>query len=137
RFLSRARRDARVRAGRVAGRWALPSRCSARPLSRFARDNEFLCAHDRSAARAQRPRCRMAGARRNASAALMRALPSPYARLLAEPQRFRFDAAARVLARAARKNDLAELVRFRTLPGLAYPPADIVTVKPRTEDRPL
>jgi type VI secretion system protein ImpH len=67
----------------------------------------------------------------------MRALPSAYACLLAEPQRFRFDAAARVLARAARKKDLAEIVRFRTVPGLAYLPADIVTIKPGTGDRPL
>jgi type VI secretion system protein ImpH len=67
----------------------------------------------------------------------MRPLPSPYARLLAEPQRFRFDAAARVLALAARKSDLTEHLRFRTVASLAYPPADIVTIKARKEDRPL
>ena len=59
---------------------------------------------------------------------------SAYARLLAEPKRFRFDAAARVLARASKKSDLAEHVRFRTMPGLAYPSADIVAVEPPAEN---
>lgn len=62
---------------------------------------------------------------------------SPYARLLAEPKRFRFDAAIRVLTRAAKKSDLADHARFRTEPGLAYPPADIVTIAPSAEGRPL
>ena len=60
---------------------------------------------------------------------------SPYARLLAEPKRFCFDAAMRVLARTAKIGDLAETARFRTPPGLAYPPADILTIEPRIENR--
>jgi type VI secretion system protein ImpH len=53
---------------------------------------------------------------------------SPYARLLAEPKRFRFDAAIRVLAGAMKKADLADIARFRTPPGLGYPPADMVAI---------
>jgi len=56
------------------------------------------------------------------------ALCSPYARLLAEPKRFCFDAAMRVLTRTAKTADLAETARFRTSPGLAYPPADILAI---------
>src|SRR5262249_23477682 len=48
-----------------------------------------------------------------------------------------FDAAARVLARASKKSDLAEHVRFRTMPGLAYPSADIVAIEPAAEKCPL
>lgn len=62
---------------------------------------------------------------------------SAYARLLAEPRRFRFDAAVRVLARAARKSDLTEHARFRSVPGLAYPPADVIAIQPPAADRPL
>jgi len=62
---------------------------------------------------------------------------SPYARLLTEPKRFRFDAAMRVLARATKAADLADAARFRTPPGLGYPPADIVTIDPPGESRPL
>src|SRR5437899_2224567 len=62
---------------------------------------------------------------------------SAYARLLAEPQRFRFDAAVRILARVARSSDLADNARFRTVPGLAYPPADVATIAPPAENRPL
>jgi type VI secretion system protein ImpH len=62
---------------------------------------------------------------------------SPYARLLAEPKRFRFDAAMRVLARAARTVDVADVARFRTPPGLGYPPADVVTIGPALDNRPL
>jgi type VI secretion system protein ImpH len=62
---------------------------------------------------------------------------SPYARLLAEPKRFHFDAAMRVLARAAKKADLADIARFRTPPGLGYPPGDIVTIDPPAGGRPL
>jgi type VI secretion system protein ImpH len=65
------------------------------------------------------------------------ALRSPYARLLAEPKRFCFDAAIRVLARAAKTADLADAARFRTPPGLAYPPADLVTINPPLGNRPL
>jgi type VI secretion system protein ImpH len=62
---------------------------------------------------------------------------SPYARLLAQPKRFCFDAAIRVLTRAAKKSDLADHARFRTEPGLAYPPADIIAIAPSAEGRPL
>jgi|SRR5579862_1972576 len=61
---------------------------------------------------------------------------SAYARLLAEPRRFGFDAALRILARAARSNDLAEAVRFRTSPGVDYPAADITAVEPPSGDAP-
>jgi type VI secretion system protein ImpH len=79
----------------------------------------------------------MAGASRNASAAVIPAPRSPYARLLAEPKRFRFDAAMRVLAHLARTADLADLARFRSPPGLGYPPADIVTIDPAVDGRPF
>jgi type VI secretion system protein ImpH len=62
---------------------------------------------------------------------------SPYARLLAEPKRFRFDAAMRVLARAKKKADLTQIARFRTPPGLGYPPADIVSINPPVDSRPF
>jgi type VI secretion system protein ImpH len=65
----------------------------------------------------------------------MRALSS-YARLLAEPRRFRFDAAVRVLTHAAGTSDPAEAARFRTPPGLAYPPADILSVAPAVDGQP-
>jgi type VI secretion system protein ImpH len=60
---------------------------------------------------------------------------SAYTRLLAEPKRFRFDAAIRVLTRAAKKPDVAELVRFRSIPNLAYPSADVVGIEPPAERR--
>ena len=61
---------------------------------------------------------------------------SPYARLLAEPKRFRFDAAMRILARAKKTPDFAQIARFRTPPGLGYPPADILTIDPPADSRP-
>lgn len=42
------------------------------------------------------------------------------------PRRFRFDAAVRVLSRAHRAEDPADAARFRTPPGLVYPPADVL-----------
>jgi type VI secretion system protein ImpH len=62
---------------------------------------------------------------------------SPYARLLAEPRRFCFDAAMRVLTRAANTADLADAARFRTPPGLAYAPADLVRIDPPSDGRPV
>ena len=50
---------------------------------------------------------------------------SPYARLLAEPRRFRFDAAVRILAREAETADPADAARFRSAPGLAYPAEEV------------
>src|ERR1700676_2248067 len=55
---------------------------------------------------------------------------SAYARLLAEPRRFHFDAALRVLARAMRTSDMTEAARFRTSPGVGYPAADITAIEP-------
>jgi type VI secretion system protein ImpH len=62
---------------------------------------------------------------------------SPFARLLAEPRRFRFDAAVRILTRKANTADAAEAVRFRTAPGLAYPPADILSAELSADGRPM
>jgi type VI secretion system protein ImpH len=47
----------------------------------------------------------------------------------AEPRRFRFDAAIRVLTRARRTDDPAAAVRFRSPAGLVYPPAEIVDLR--------
>ncbi len=55
---------------------------------------------------------------------------SPYARLLAEPRRFRFDAAVRILAREAETADPADAARFRSAPGLAYPAEEVREVAP-------
>lgn len=52
------------------------------------------------------------------------------ARLFAEPWRFGFDAAVRLLMRTRRRPDPGEAVRFRTIPGMAYPPADIARAEP-------
>lgn len=52
------------------------------------------------------------------------------------PQRFRFDAVIRVLTRAAGCADPGEAARFRTLPGLAFPPADVTAVGAGTDGRP-
>lgn len=57
-------------------------------------------------------------------------LRSTYARLLAEPQRFRFDAALRVLARVMKTRDMTEAARFRTPPGVDYAAADITAIEP-------
>jgi len=54
---------------------------------------------------------------------------SVLARLLREPRRFRFDAMVRVLMRAARQDDPAAAIRFRTPPGLAFPAADVQDVR--------
>ena len=51
------------------------------------------------------------------------------ARLLAEPWRFGFDAAVRVLMRLRRARDPGSAARFRTSPGMAYPAADIARAR--------
>ena len=56
--------------------------------------------------------------------------PSVLTRFVREPWRFGFDAGVRVLARAARHADFADIARFRTPAGLAYPPADVIAVQP-------
>ena len=55
--------------------------------------------------------------------------PSPLELLATEPRRFGFDAAVRVLLHAAHDPDPAVVVRFRSVPGLAYPPADVLAVQ--------
>jgi len=50
-------------------------------------------------------------------------------RLLAEPWRFGFDAAVRLLMRLRRTHDPGAAARFRTWPGMAYPAADIARVR--------
>ncbi len=54
---------------------------------------------------------------------------SPLEQLATEPRRFGFDAAVRVLLHAARDPDPAAVVRFRSSPGLAYPPADVLALQ--------
>jgi type VI secretion system protein ImpH len=54
---------------------------------------------------------------------------SALAWLAAEPRRFRFDAAVRVLTRARRAQDPADAVRFHSPAGLVYPPADVLDVR--------
>lgn len=58
---------------------------------------------------------------------------SPLARLAAEPERFGFDAAVRILLLAARQTDPGEVVRFRSMTGLAYPPADVLELIAKQE----
>ena len=48
--------------------------------------------------------------------------------LVQTPRRFGFDAAVRVLTLARRTEDPAEVARFRSPPGLTYPPADVLEV---------
>lgn len=54
---------------------------------------------------------------------------STLATLRDAPRKFRFDAVVRILARAAKAEDPADAARFRTPPGLAYPPADVLRVQ--------
>lgn len=60
----------------------------------------------------------------------------PHAELLAEPRRFRFDAAVRILADVAKTTDPAEAARFRSAPGMAYPAAEVVAVAPSANGHP-
>ncbi|MBN8890237.1 MAG: hypothetical protein ABS99_04525 [Acetobacteraceae bacterium SCN 69-10] len=61
---------------------------------------------------------------------------SALARLMKEPQRFRFDAGVRLLMQAAGTPDPAEAVRFRSVPGLGFPGADITAMQPGEEGQP-
>jgi type VI secretion system protein ImpH len=54
---------------------------------------------------------------------------SPLEALAQTPRRFGFDAAVRVLTLARRNEDPAEVARFRSPPGLTYPPADVLEVR--------
>jgi type VI secretion system protein ImpH len=61
---------------------------------------------------------------------------SPYAQLLTQPRRFRFDAAVRILLRRARATDAADAIRFATPAALAYPASEIAAVEPPLDGRP-
>ena len=51
----------------------------------------------------------------------------PFARLLAEPRRFTFDAAVRLMTFRQRRADPAEAVRFSAAVGVAYPGAEVTS----------
>ena len=57
-------------------------------------------------------------------------------RLLAQPRRFQFDAAVRVLLHAAGASDAANPMRFRSAPGRSFPPADVLSAEPAQPGRP-
>jgi len=63
-------------------------------------------------------------------------LRSPLAAVSAEPRRFRFDAAVRVLTRARGTDDPAAAVRFHAPAGLVYPAADIVELRQQGDSLP-
>jgi len=69
-------------------------------------------------------------------APLVRQAVTPLERLATDPQRFGFDAGVRVLLHAAHTIDPGSVVRFRSVTGLAYPPADILGLTPRDEGIP-
>ncbi len=54
---------------------------------------------------------------------------SPLQALARSPRRFGFDAAVRVLTLARHTEDPADVARFRTPPGLTYPPADVLDLR--------
>jgi type VI secretion system protein ImpH len=56
--------------------------------------------------------------------------------LATDPQRFGFDAGVRVLLHAAGATDPGDVVRFRSVTGLAYPPADILGLTLKDEGVP-
>jgi type VI secretion system protein ImpH len=58
---------------------------------------------------------------------------SAAARFFAEPRRFRFDAAVRLLLRRAKSTDPAAAMRFTTPASLAYPGAEIAAATPPSE----
>jgi type VI secretion system protein ImpH len=53
--------------------------------------------------------------------------------LAAEPRRFRFDAAVRVLTRARQEHDPAKAVRFHAPSALVYPPSDVLEVRQQAD----
>jgi type VI secretion system protein ImpH len=61
---------------------------------------------------------------------------NPYAQLLTEPRRFRFDAAVRILLRQARATDAADAIRFATPASLVYPASEIAAIEPPLDGRP-
>lgn len=60
----------------------------------------------------------------------MSAPASPLERLAAEPERFSFDAAVRLLAADRGAAEPAEAARFQAPHGLAYPPGDVLRFTP-------
>lgn len=60
---------------------------------------------------------------------------TPLERLASEPRRFRFEAAVRLVLEALGTADPAA-IRFRTLPGLSYPPAEVMGFEPPAEGDP-
>jgi type VI secretion system protein ImpH len=60
---------------------------------------------------------------------------SVLARLVREPRRFGFDAMVRIFMRSGHYDEPSDAVRFRTPPGLTFPPADVLEIK-RGEGRP-
>jgi type VI secretion system protein ImpH len=58
---------------------------------------------------------------------------SPLARLASDPERFAFDAAVRILLLASQATDPGEVVRFRSMTGLAYPTADVLELNAKRE----
>jgi type VI secretion system protein ImpH len=61
---------------------------------------------------------------------------SPNEQLFAEPRRFRFDAAVRLLLRQARATEAADAIRFTTPVTLAYPAAEIAAAEPSLDGGP-
>ncbi len=53
---------------------------------------------------------------------------SVFTTLRETPRKFRFDAAVRILTRVYKTEDPANAARFRTPPGLVYPPADVLRI---------
>lgn len=58
--------------------------------------------------------------------------PSAAARLAADPRRFSFDAAVRILTVLRHRADPGEAMRFNSAPGLAYPAAEVPAVQDAT-----
>ena len=57
-------------------------------------------------------------------------------RLIATPRRYSFDAAVRILSRAAKTDDPAEAARFRTPAGLGFPGADVLEIRRGAANKP-
>jgi len=54
---------------------------------------------------------------------------TPREKLFAQSRRFSFDAAVRIMMRAGRSHDPAEVARYRTPPGLSFPTADVLAMR--------
>src|SRR5262249_55128169 len=111
--------------------------CSARSVSRAACNREFVRTHGCGVARPRWSRRGLAGTRWDASTSVTAAPRSPFSRLVAEPKRFGFDAAMRVLSRSAETGAPWEAVRFRPPRVPADPPADILATEQPVENSPI